>query len=98
MKQYRQGDVLLISTDKAPEGKPVKAENGLVILARGEATGHHHSVPETMCTLFGNDVLVVNEPTQISHQEHGAIEIAPGNYWVVRQRMYQRKKIVRVQD
>lgn len=43
---YRQGDVLLIpirGTKKA-KGTPVQAEHGRLILARGEATGHHHSV------------------------------------------------------
>jgi hypothetical protein len=43
--QYRQGDVLIERVDSLPKltGKP-KIENGRVILAHGEVTGHAHEI------------------------------------------------------
>jgi hypothetical protein len=99
---YRQGDVLLIKRPVNMDGmKLVKPENGRLILARGEATGHHHSVCCDVAELFerGDEMaLVVCETTTLDHQEHGTIEIAPGTYWTVRQREYTPAAIVRVRD
>jgi hypothetical protein len=99
MNQIRQGDVFLVRDDKAKHTglKAVKPNGGRLILAEGEATGHHHSVDASVATLFGGKVLVVREPTTLDHQEHAAVEVAPGTYWVVRQRMYA-KTVRRVQD
>ena len=37
--------MLLVPTTKIPTcARAVNAENGRLILARGEATGHHHSI------------------------------------------------------
>lgn len=42
--QYRQGDVMLQRIETLPSNlKPVTPEDGKVILAHGEVTGHHHS-------------------------------------------------------
>ena len=98
---YRQGDVLLVATEATPSGKKVKAEAGRLILARGEATGHHHSVSARNATMFdeaGKFLLVVADQATLDHQEHSAIEVAPGAYWVVRQREYTPEEIRRVQD
>lgn len=99
-KQIRQGDVMLVPCTAKPAGKKVKPENGRTILAHGEVTGHHHSLDARVATLFDGDapVLVVREETTLDHQEHAAINVAPGTYWVVRQREYQAGEIVRVQD
>lgn len=44
-QQYRQGDVLLIPVDDIPNGaKKVQRDNGRVILAYGEVTGHAHAI------------------------------------------------------
>ncbi len=98
----RQGDVMLIPCQTSMDGaKAIKPRNGRLILAEGEATGHHHSVDCKTAGLFdllGKTVLVVDTPTRIEHQEHGAIEIAPGQYWVVRQREYSPQEIRRVMD
>jgi hypothetical protein len=52
-KMYRQGDVLLERVAKLPEKiKRVRRENGLVILAHGEATGHHHAISDAGCALL----------------------------------------------
>ena len=54
----RQGDVLLISTRKRPsaEAKPIVDEHGRVILALGEATGHHHQVIGGTLTAIAGDL------------------------------------------
>lgn len=104
MKTYRQGDVLLILTTAEETGTAQREEprQGRLILAEGEATGHHHSVDAVACQLFsladGKRMLVVAEPDFLTHQEHGAIEIAPGTYWVVGQREYTPQEIRRVLD
>lgn len=55
-KQVRQGDVYLKPADMpAGKGKKIKAERGRLILARGEATGHHHSVSADVAELIDFD-------------------------------------------
>jgi hypothetical protein len=101
-KLYRQGDVLIVPAAINLDGaKPIQPTRNAHILAYGESTGHHHSVSTETCGLFdlaGKTVLVVAEPTPLMHQEHGAIEIAPGQYWVVIQREYTPQAIRRVTD
>jgi hypothetical protein len=49
--QYRQGDVMIERIDKLPTGlKKQDAENGRVILAHGEVTGHAHSFAANRAT------------------------------------------------
>lgn len=46
-KQFRQGDVLLVRVSNLPAKATVRArENGRVILAHGEVTGHAHAITE----------------------------------------------------
>jgi hypothetical protein len=42
MKQYRQGDVLIESVAEIPSTAQKQEPSRRVILAQGEATGHHH--------------------------------------------------------
>lgn len=100
----RQGDVFLKKVEKVavkPTGKKVEPQNGRLILAFGEATGHHHSVPADVCEMYEDEkatMLVVNAPTTLDHQEHATIEINPGVYWVVRQREWTDNDERRVMD
>jgi hypothetical protein len=101
--QVRQGDVYLTKVGKVDlaQARRIAPVNGRLILAEGEATGHHHSVDCQTAGLFdltGKTVLVVDTPTVLTHQEHGAIEVAPGTYWVTRQREYSPESIRRVID
>ena len=100
--QLRQGDLLISKCLAIPDGMvPVAPKAGRLVLAEGEATGHNHTVDCMAAQLFAKGdqmVMVVGEPTTIQHQEHGAIEIAPGQYWVTRQREYTPAAIVRVRD
>lgn len=101
--QFRQGDVYLLRIAKKPAGlTAVTPEEGRLILAKGEATGHHHSVPWNAGTLEisegGLMYLTIDELTAVTHQEHGAIELEPGIYRVVRQREYSPEAIRAVAD
>ena len=108
MKAIRQGDVLIIPCDKIPtNAAEVAQESGLLIVARGEATGHHHAFPwKRGATLFRDDgggsggslYVAVSEPTQLLHQEHSALTLAPGNYRVLTQRTMVSGLVQRVQD
>jgi hypothetical protein len=89
--QIRQGDVFLQPAGKINlnGAKPVKPVNGRLVLAEGEVTGHAHTIDAACANLFeltGKRVLVVSEPTTITHQEHGELPIAPGTYWQLPQR------------
>lgn len=88
---YRQGDVLLIPA-QIPAGAKVTHEDGRVILAYGEATGHHHSfVPGSgvaLLELDGERFLRASKGADLEHQEHTTIPVAPGDYRVVIQREY----------
>ena len=96
---YRQGDVLLVPVDEVPAGKSVEREGGKLILARGEATGHHHAVLDRNAELMESAeavyLKIMEAPAHLTHQEHATIEVPPGTYRVVRQREYQPKELPR---
>lgn len=104
----RQGDVLVVPIEKLPTTiVPVEAETGRLILARGEATGHHHSIAfADRVALFAEDgsgrglFLSVTgaEPVALEHQEHTALKIAPGDYEVRIQRTMRSGLVQRVSD
>lgn len=104
---YRQGDVLIarIPDDQVPANlDPVPLDNGRVILAYGEVTGHAHAV-EGDVELLASDIadmeerfLRVEREAQVVHEEHDTIALPPGNYRVVRQREYTPEEIRMVAD
>lgn len=101
-KLYRQGDVgIMIAVDGVPVGaEKVGMDNGRLILAHGEVTGHAHEVVcDGEASLYEviepGDVaemrerfLVVSEEAQVRHEEHSTITLQPGAYRVIRQREY----------
>jgi hypothetical protein len=100
---YRQGDVLIEAVAKLPANVTrQKADNGRIILAHGEATGHHHSVDidaaDWWKTEGGEQFLTVKTQTAVEHQEHAPIALPPGNYRVRRQREYTPEAIRNVAD
>ncbi len=100
---YRQGDVLLIPAKSIPPGaKKVSREQGRIVLALGEATGHAHAVETLGAELFaGPDARYLNVPStgaSLVHEEHGAIALPEGTYKVVLQREYSPQEIRRVSD
>jgi hypothetical protein len=101
-KQYRQGDVLLTKISKLPyeekQLKKVKPEHGRLILARGEVTGHHHSVAASKSSslLAGPNeemfLLIQEGEKLLEHQEHNPVQLKEGVYKVTRQRQYNPSK------
>ncbi len=102
----RQGDVLIVPTNSIPTGtRPVARENGKLVLAHGEATGHAHTIADDTAELVTADqaaelYLLVHGTTAVElvHDEHDTLTIAPGAYKVVRQREYAPEGLRNVQD
>ena len=103
---YRQGDVLIIPVRSIPEAcKEMKLENGRVVLAHGEVTGHAHAIGRREAVMFrdsvggaGTFIKVGDKGAQVKHEEHSTIALAPGNYEIVRQREYSPEAIRNVAD
>lgn len=99
---YRQGDVLIIPTDRVPErgAKEIQTTKERVVLAYGEVTGHAHAFYNSRVKLFHDaaleraytgtiGLLVVKDgKAELRHEEHHTIEIPAGTYEVRRQREY----------
>ena len=101
--QYRQGDVLLLLVASIPpEATEGKRDGGRIVLAYGEVTGHAHTIETDTATPFitpdGELYIVVDEVSELVHQEHAAIALEPGAYRVVRQREYSPEAIRNVAD
>jgi hypothetical protein len=103
---YRQGDVLIVPTKKVPaRTKPVKRENGDVILAHGEVTGHAHRIHDETAELVTPEgaaelYLLVHGTAHVAltHDEHDTIMLPPGKYEIRRQREYSPEEIRNVAD
>lgn len=105
MKLYRQGDVLIEQVATIPDGLvDVPRDDGRLILAYGEVTGHAHAVVGD-CQFLAADLeeleerfLRVESEAAVVHEEHDTIALPPGNYRVVRQREYSPEEIRTVAD
>jgi len=101
---YRQGDVLIERVARMPKGgKAIKPEHGRIVLAHGEATGHHHSVAvadvaESIVDETGALFLRFCRDSIVTHQEHAPVDIPAGTYRVTRQREYSPQEIGNVAD
>lgn len=103
---FRQGDVLIIPVSKMPAGlDAVERENGRVILAHGEVTGHAHAIKDKRAALFRDPKLAAifmhvsgDAPVALEHDEHTTIALPPGDYQVIRQREYSPEAIRNVAD
>jgi hypothetical protein len=107
--QYRQGDVLLVRVGAMPAtARPVAEDPRGVVLAEGEATGHHHRIGPAYrtATLYAHDegtfLRVTGGATSpvvlLTHEEHDPIAIPPGDYRVIRQMEYSPDAVRRVED
>lgn len=105
-KIFRQGDVLIVESDKTAAPVDV-VKRDKVTLALGEVTGHHHSIASTGCTGYASEtddvglssfLVVEEEQVELTHQEHSTINIPAGNYDVHRQVEYTPSKLVNVAD
>lgn len=90
---FQQGDVIVERVDTVPTGEAVPPENGRIILAKGEATGHAHAIEDIAGIRFikgadGNHYLVLPEGRDLVHQEHKTVKLPPGSYRVRQVREY----------
>lgn len=96
---YRHGDVNLVKVDKLPDSAAEIKEEGIVTLAHGEVTGHHHSIynnsAATQYKSLEAEFLEVKEAVELKHHEHKPITIQPGTYQKVIAREYVNPDMVR---
>lgn len=104
----RQGDVLIfrLEDDEAMPSslQTVQPEHGRLIVRRGEATGHHHSVAAAdaealQATADAAEVyLRVHRTTTMDHQQHGPVTLPLGAYLTRPKRTYSPEEIRYVAD
>ena len=96
---YQQGDVVLKRVS-AIRGKKLNH----LTLARGESTGHHHTITEGNAELYEENgtlfLRVLSEVAELTHQEHKTLEIPQGDYeiGIVREYNHFTEEARRVQD
>lgn len=83
LEQYRQGDVLVVRIHAdLRRAEPVGRENGCIVLAQGEATGHAHAISEANAAMLAKGAArflrVQQKPVFLRHEEHRKIELPPG--------------------
>jgi hypothetical protein len=68
MNIFRQGDVLIIEDDKKKDVsnmRPIPRDNGRVVLAYGEVTGHAHAIADSACSLYVENNSPSVDPNQL---------------------------------
>lgn len=109
LPQIRQGDVALIpraplTAAQRAQMTVVPRDNGRVILAYGEVTGHAHALVEDHVTMYRGDdgqrVLTIDPVSEaiLRHEEHTHLTVPPGDYTVVQQREYTPEAVRNVAD
>src|SRR5262245_41873292 len=100
-KLYAHGDIVLELVEDASPIKPLPADaDHVVVLARGELTGHAHAFYRGGVTLFRDEALarelppglyighvkISGESADLRHEEHATVTLPVGTYRVRRQR------------
>jgi hypothetical protein len=92
--QVRQGDVLIERKDTPVETsglKEIPREDGGVVLAHGEVTGHKHQFRDPGIAFLRNEssgerIVVVDVAGLLEHEEHvPPIEVGAGQYAAIQQ-------------
>ena len=101
MEQIAQGDVFIRRIDELPDDLvAVRRDNGRIVLAYGEVTGHAHAIVSADAELLvapsrspEDEVLNVRflrvmaaSGVDVQHEEHAAVHLAPGLYEIRQQR------------
>ena len=103
-KLFRQGDVLLESIELIPKAAEFVESKGAIVLAYGEATGHHHAIRNSSARLYRDPrtqtsyVEIAESLALLEHEEHAPITLYPGIYRVVLQREYHPQEVRKVVD
>lgn len=101
---YRQGDVLVRRVDSIPaDVKEIPREDGSIVLAHGEVTGHRHAIAADTARFVVNEqtaqrFLDVEKRVALRHEEHGEIRLPVGKYEITIQREYRPADIRNVAD
>jgi len=105
VKCYRQGDVLLLEVACRPSDvRRVPREQGRLVLAHGEVTGHAHVIADAAAELVTREqadelyLLVYGDEVVLEHEEHDTIPLPAGSYRVIRQREYTPESVRYVAD
>lgn len=97
MTTYRQGDVLIEAIGRLPRDlKPLARDNGRVVLAYGEITGHAHAIADVQAEGLAHERVTEVEflrvlaeaGVELRHEEHATITLPKGDYRIKRQREY----------
>lgn len=110
--EAHQGDVYIRSVSSIPDSAiEITPKNDRIVLAYGEVTGHAHAIEAksvqsgrvTFWSAGAERFLRVLSTVILTHEEHGPIVLAPGNYTVGGdgkhvQREYTPEQIRRVVD
>jgi hypothetical protein len=107
MSVIRQGDVGFIRVKAIPKDAIEQVQKGeKLILALGEATGHHHRFEflaqdynvKLYVTAAGDRYLDVSAPADLLHEEHSTARIGAGKYLLPRQVEYTPAELRNVAD
>ncbi len=101
--RFRQGDILIERIEALPERcEPVQPDDGRLVVAYGEATGHAHAVlgrADLYETEEGRRFLrVLEDGGVLTHEEHAPIVLPAGTYRVERQREYRPRSSYTIED
>jgi hypothetical protein len=94
-KQYRQGDILVEDVDQLPADAKSQTRLRRLVVAQGEATGHHHVLLPTRENMDwwqnpAGDIYVRSaEAGRLVHEEHGTIEILTDAPFIVCRRQVE---------
>ena len=103
MKIIRHGDLLIEQVDSIPSGLEKKKDT---ILLEGEASNHFHRLhggivfaeKPTIQNDYSLGFFELDEATELTHEEHGTIELQKGKYHFYCQREYDELQERRVID
>lgn len=107
MSVIRQGDVALVRVKVIPaDAVEQKITGRKLILALGEATGHHHRfefVDQTQSIKLyvahgGARYIDVSAPSDLLHEEHSTARVPAGKWLLPSQVEYTPQELRRVQD
>jgi hypothetical protein len=94
-KQYRQGDILIEHVDQLPADAEPQTRVRRLVVALGEATGHHHTLLPRKEDMdwwqnAAGDIYVRSaEAARLVHEEHGTIEILTDATFIVCRRQVE---------